>query len=78
MNRIFIACLCVFGLIACKKDRPEESVLISQISQDGGVYVGSEGNFQFGNASLSYYDKSTKEIRSEVYESANGFKVGDV
>ncbi|MFT6716002.1 MAG: YVTN family beta-propeller protein, partial [Saprospiraceae bacterium] len=78
MNRLLVVAVLLFVLCSCKKDRPEEHVFVSGISGDQGVYIGSEGNFQFGNASLSYYDNGSNENSPKVYENANGFKIGDV
>ncbi len=43
-----------------------------------GLYITNEGNFQYGNASLSYYNPDTKTIENEVFFRANGMKLGDV
>lgn len=43
-----------------------------------GLFIACEGNFQYGNATLSYYDPETKHVENEVFRRANGFKLGDV
>lgn len=43
-----------------------------------GLFIINEGNFQYGNASLSFYNPANEEILNEVFIKANGFKLGDV
>jgi hypothetical protein len=43
-----------------------------------GLFVCNEGNFQYGNATLSYYDPATKKVENEVFYRANAMKLGDV
>lgn len=43
-----------------------------------GLFICNEGNFQYGNATLSYYDPETKVVENEVFYRANAMKLGDV
>lgn len=43
-----------------------------------GLFCLNEGIFQFGNASLSYYNPATHKVENEVFARANGMKLGDV
>lgn len=49
------------------------------ISTSGrGLFICNEGNFQYGNATLSYYDPTTKIVENEIFYRANAMKLGDV
>ena len=43
-----------------------------------GLFICNEGNFQYGNATLSYYNPTTKKIENEIFMRANAMKLGDV
>ncbi len=43
-----------------------------------GIFVVNSGNFGYGNASLSYYNPETKMVTNNVFQTANGQKLGDV
>ena len=45
---------------------------------DRGLFCLNEGNFQYGNATLSYYNPATKKVENEIFARANGMKLGDV
>lgn len=43
-----------------------------------GLFITNEGNFQYGNATLSFYNPATMQVQNEVFFRANGMKLGDV
>lgn len=43
-----------------------------------GLFICNEGNFQYGNSTLSYYDPITESVQNEVFYRANAMKLGDV
>ena len=63
-------------LAACSNSDPgineEPFVVTSQ-----GVFVLCEGNFNAGNATLSYYDPTTHVVQNGVFQRANDRKLGD-
>lgn len=48
-------------------------------SADGpGLFICNEGNFQYGNGTLSFYTPSSAVVENEVFYRANGYRLGDV
>lgn len=47
-------------------------------SADRGLFIVNEGNFQYGNATLSFYNPATDSVYNEIFFRANGMKLGDV
>ena len=47
-------------------------------NKSSGLFIICEGNFQYGNATLSFYDPSSESIQNEIFFRANGMKLGDV
>lgn len=47
-------------------------------NSDKKILIINEGNFGFGNASLSVYNPTTKELTNSVFQQANNFPLGDV
>jgi glutamine cyclotransferase len=64
------------GLSGCMDDdmRP-----VSVFDTDGnGVFIACEGNFMYGNASLTYYDMQNRDVTNQAFLQANGIPLGDV
>ena len=47
-------------------------------SGERGLFICNEGNFQYGNATLSYYNPNKKRVENEIFARANAMKLGDV
>lgn len=47
------------------------------ISLPKGLFIVNEGNFQYGNATLSFYDPRSGLVENEVFSRANAMKLGD-
>ena len=75
MTRIaYLPTLILTLLAACTPEIPENQEFI----KTSGVFVLNEGNFTYGNASLSFIDVETNTIENQVFFRANGFPLGDV
>lgn len=46
--------------------------------QTSGVYIVNEGNFNWGNATISFYDPKSKSVVQQVFKKANQRPLGDV
>lgn len=72
-----ITSLCIIALLSgCMKWDYGESEDFN--TSGSGLFITNEGNFQYGNASLSYYDPATNTVENNVFFRANGMKLGDV
>lgn len=74
---LFFAAVTVFALTGCMEwdygDRTED------FDYDGhGLFVCNEGNFQYSNATLSFYNPTTEKVENEIFFRANGYRLGDV
>jgi hypothetical protein len=65
----------VISLASCKKDDPEP---VQQYDEDKGVFICNEGNFTYGNGSLSFYDTENGVVSNQIFYNANNFPLGDV
>lgn len=78
-NKLLVIPALLTLIYSCKKDvppeRPTENVTLGST---GGVFVVNEGNYAFGNAKLSYYNKSENSTVVDLFEQTNGMGVGDV
>ncbi len=64
---------------SCLKDHPDDCINPPvNLSGNRGVYIANEGNFQFGNAKVSYYDIESETVIEDLYQPANGVPLGDV
>lgn len=77
-SKYLLFVLLVF-FVSCRKDKPEENAKpMAVVGSSGGVYITNEGNFQFGNARVSYYDIASTTITEDLYQTANKISLGDV
>lgn len=68
--------LLIAGATACMKWEYGVQEDINLPAQ--GLFITNEGNFQYGNATLSFYDPVSKQVENELFYRANAMKLGDV
>jgi len=76
LHKELILFLLVFIIFSCEKDPLSVKKEKPKIVQ--GAFIVNEGNFSLSNASLSYYDFSTRTISNNLFKSVNGRRLGDV
>lgn len=59
------------------EEQPEGGSITPE-GDEGILFILNEGNFQYGNATLSVYDPESKSVENEAFFKANGMKLGDV
>ena len=72
---IIVAILLGTGMFnSCKKSdiTPPEPL------PESGFFVVCEGNFNWGNASISSYDETNDALTQNYFSSVNGYSLGDV
>ena len=74
-NHLFLLVALAAMLFSCKPDQP---VTPSGYNIGSGVFVLNEGNFQFSNASLSFYDPEVDTVTNNLFYKVNNAPLGDV
>src|SRR6478752_3181460 len=59
------------------KPIPEDDIILPPPIK-GSVMIVNEGNFNSGNAGLTYLDLANDKLYEDLFQSANGRKLGDV
>ena len=64
-------------LFSCKKE--EEIISTTSFeAEHGSIYVSNEGNFQSGNATLTYFNPLNKTILDDPFKQVNNQSLGDI
>ena len=77
-SNIALVVLMILAFAGCMKDdewinRHQTGTLPTK-----GVFIVNEGNFMYGNASLSFYDPATRKVQNDIFYNTNGLPLGDV
>ncbi|MES2558295.1 MAG: DUF5074 domain-containing protein [Bacteroidota bacterium] len=68
----------LLGLVSCDTKPKANDDIILPPPIKGSIMMVNEGNFQFGNSSLTVYDFNKDIIYPDVFEKTNNRKLGDV
>ncbi len=73
---ISLICMTALAFNGCKEEKENQTEDFNY--REAGLFICNEGQFQFGNGSLSFYVPENNEIQNEVFQRANGYKPGDM
>jgi hypothetical protein len=79
--RVYLIGFVIIGfLVSCVKDKPQEPINNAvAINSDKSVLVINEGNYGWGNASVSLYDPNINAVVADYFKQQNsGLLLGDV
>lgn len=75
---IIIVALIAFCSSCMKDDELWDRGVQAERVPSAGVFVVNEGNFMYGNASLSFYDFDSETVQNNLFYSVNTMPLGDV
>jgi len=71
---------CLLSFFSCQEETtitiPTEMEVTEGFQK--GVFITNEGNFNSGNASVTFYDLETQAVQEKIFETANNQQLGDV
>ena len=81
-NSLFLIVFCTLFFLSCTKNNDDFGPVTSQsnvsLPADESVIVLNEGNFMFGNGSITVIDENADVVSQQIFKQANGFPLGDV
>ena len=72
---LFLVAIVALALSSCN---PHQPVNPGGMNLGSGVFVLNEGNFQFSNASLTFYDPEADTVANNLFYKVNNAPLGDV
>jgi len=73
---IFLAFSLIF-LTSCDKTQPTQEITDLPITSGAVMFI-NEGNYTYGNASVSYYNTLNESFYEDIYQTQNNRPLGDV
>ncbi len=80
-NQLFYLSAFAFAITftSCKKDDPEPAPGGgSAANYSSGVFVTNEGPFGSGTGTISFYDRTSGTVSSDIFEAKNGYPLGNI
>ncbi|WP_372947172.1 DUF5074 domain-containing protein [Mariniphaga sp.] len=73
----FLKITFVLALLGSCTNEPVETVFFD-LDTENGIFIACEGNFMYGNGSLSFYHPEKKEVTNHLFQARNSAPLGDV
>lgn len=67
----------LFFMVGCEEKEPALQSPVELTGQEG-IFIVNQGNFGYGNASLSFYNTQSREVINHIFYKANAVPLGDV
>ena len=67
----------LFMMVWSCTDEPVETIFFD-LDTENGIFIACEGNFMYGNSSLSFYHPDKKEVTNHLFQARNNAPLGDV
>lgn len=77
MKKLIVLTLLIITVFTSCIKKPVETVFFN-FEKKHGVFITNEGNFMYGNASLSFYDFEEKRVYNHIFSARNTVPLGDV
>ncbi len=77
MRKLLLLIGVLMFVVSCKKDDPEPTPIVP-VEVSKTALILNEGNFQWGNASLTRIDLKSGTVSADVFQQANQRPLGDV
>ncbi|MCB0395157.1 MAG: hypothetical protein KDD36_00800 [Flavobacteriales bacterium] len=80
INKLWVVLLAMSILaVGCKKkDDEDKDDTVTPSAYTSGIFVVNEGLFGSGSGTVSFYNRTTGDVTSKIFESKNGFPLGNI
>jgi DNA-binding beta-propeller fold protein YncE len=78
-NFIKHALLSLFFIVFISSCKKKDNQLLSPVSNyNDGIFIVNEGIFNTGSGTISFYNRTTKTVASDIFKASNGFPLGNI